>query len=75
MNTRGSPEENTVQGYLEDIEKGPRKVRHEAIRGLAGIGSPAVPSLIGAMKDERNPDVLWYLALALARIGSPAIGP
>ena len=31
MNTRGSPEENTVQGYLEDIEKGPRKVRHEEI--------------------------------------------
>ena len=42
MNTRGSPEENTVQGYLEDIEKGPRKVRHEAIRGLAGIGSPEI---------------------------------
>jgi HEAT repeat protein len=57
-------------------------LRHDDLRGrrdaentLVSIGEKAVGPLIESLKKERDPDVRWYVARALARIGFPSIQP
>ncbi|MEI7649788.1 MAG: HEAT repeat domain-containing protein, partial [Methanomicrobiales archaeon] len=50
-------------------------IRHEAVQALKELGEPAVPLLIRALVDSADNDHRWYLAVALSRIGEPAIDP
>ena len=49
--------------------------RHESVKKVATYGERAVAPLIEALEDATYPDLQWYIATALARIGKPGIGP
>ena len=66
------------QGIDKDIEAlgdKDRNVRLDAVKRLSETGAPAADPLIQAMEQAGSNDFRWYAALALARIGQPAIGP
>ena len=60
-----------VAPLIEKLTDNDFRIRHDAADAIAKIGSPAVPFLIEALKNE-NRQVRWRAASALGEIGAEA---
>jgi HEAT repeat protein len=60
-----------VAPLIEKLTDNDFQVRHDAANAIVKIGSPAVPALIEALKNE-NKQVRWRAASALGAIGTEA---
>jgi HEAT repeat protein len=63
-----------IQSLVHDLSNRDGLARQTARRSLVAMGEAAVAALAAALKD-RNCDVRWEAAKALAEIASPRAGP
>ncbi|MDD1699080.1 MAG: HEAT repeat domain-containing protein, partial [Methanoregula sp.] len=67
-----SPEDTKIYRLISALSDPSIDIRHQAIRELGKLGSPAVEPLIQALAGASDNDHRWYAALALSHVGAPA---
>jgi hypothetical protein len=75
--SKGNPTGNkdqTIEGLIMALSSDNGSTRREARKSLVAIGSPAVPSLIEALK-QKNDDVRREVVRGLSEIGGAEVAP
>jgi HEAT repeat protein len=69
-------EQGDVAGLIRALRNRDPAVQYEAVEALGQLANPAATgALMGALTGDQYSGIRWKAAEALARIGSPAVGP